>query len=81
MAVKITYKNRRCGTERRKAFTPHDGAERRSGDDRRKLEEKLKNLIQKSIVEQEKEKSFQTVRSSGGIIRRRKEEKEDPPAS
>ncbi len=83
MPVKVTYKNRRSGKDRRNQFTvsDYDGRERRNGEDRRKLEEKLKNLIQRSIEEKKKEKPPLPQQSSGGVIRRRKGDKEKPPAS
>ncbi len=46
--------------------------ERRSGLDRRKLDEKLKQLIAEDIKEQNKEKPAPTSSSSGTIILRKK---------
>ena len=78
MPVKITYKKSRSGADRRTGFTVYDGAERRSGEDRRKLEEKLKNMIQKNIEEQKKEPLPPPQQRSGGVIRRKKSEKGKP---
>ena len=48
MPVKIIYK-KRSNIDRRKSYSTYDGTERRSGVDRRKLEEKLKQLIESDI--------------------------------
>jgi hypothetical protein len=79
MPVKIIYKNRRSGSERRKRLSTHNGNERRGGVDRRKLDEKLKQMIENNIKDQDKEgqKAIQT--SSGNVILRRKGGKGKPP--
>jgi hypothetical protein len=76
MTVKTIYKNRRCGGDRRKFFSINNGTEKRSGVDRRKLDEKLKDMIEHNIKDQNKEKQTQKQPSSGNIIRRRKGEKD-----
>ena len=72
--VKIIYKNRRSDKDRRKSFPTDCVPERRSGLDRRKLDEKLKHLIKHSIKDQNKEKKTPTQPSSGKVILRKKGE-------
>jgi hypothetical protein len=79
MPVKIIYKNRRSDMDRRKSFSTYNGPERRSGIDRRKLEEKLKHLIESNVKDQNKEKQKLIQPSSGNVILRRKGEKDKPP--
>ena len=74
MRVKTIYKNRRSGGERRKYFSINNGTERRSGVDRRKLDKKLKEMVEHNIKDQNKE--IQTPQQQGNIIRRRKGEKD-----
>ncbi len=78
MPVKIIYKKRRSDTYRRKSFSIYNGPERRSGIDRRKLEEKLKHLIKDNAKDQNKDKQKFIRPSSGNIILRRKGEKNKP---
>ena len=49
MPVEIIYKNRRQGANRRKSLSTDQVSERRSGLERRKLDEKLKQLIESDI--------------------------------
>ena len=81
MPVKIIYKNRRSGSERRKRLSTHNGTERRSGVDRRKLDEKLKQMIENNIKDQDKDKdNHKTVLTgSGNVILRRKGGKDKSP--
>ncbi|UCD91304.1 MAG: hypothetical protein JSW04_07780 [Desulfobacterales bacterium] len=76
MTVKTIYKNRRCGSDRRKLFSINNGIEKRSGVDRRKLDEKLKDMIEHNIKDQNKEKQTPRQPKYGKIIRRRKGEKD-----
>jgi len=76
MTVKMIYKNRRCGRDRRKFFSLNKGTERRSDVDRRKLDKKLKDMVEHSIKSQNKEKRTPKQLSNGNIIRRRKGEKD-----
>ena len=76
MPVKIIYKNRRHDTDRRKSLVTDYVPEKRSGVDRRNLDEKLKHLIEHSISEQNKEKKTPTQPSSGKIILRKKGDKD-----
>ena len=78
MPVKIIYKNRRPDMDRRKSFSTYSGTERRSGVDRRKLEEKLKHLIENNVKDQNKEKQKFIPLSSGNVILRREGEKDKP---
>jgi len=75
MPVKIIYKNRRSDMDRRKSFSTYNGIERQSGVDRRKLEEKLKHLIENNVKDQNKEKQKTIQLSSGNVILKRKGEK------
>ncbi len=79
MPVKIIYKNKCSGTERRKSFSTYDGTERRSGVDQRKLDEKLKQMIANNIKDQDKENQKTAQTSSGNVILRRKGEKDKAP--
>ena len=72
--VKIIYKNRRSGKDRRKSISPNFVPERRSGLDRRKLDEKLKQLIENDIKGQSKEKKTPVQPSSSKVILRKKGE-------
>jgi hypothetical protein len=76
MTVKTIYKNRRCDRDRRKFFPINNGTERLSSVDRRKLDEKLKDMIEHNIKDQNKEKQTPKQPSYGNIIRRRKGEKD-----
>ena len=80
MPVEIIYKNRRQGDDRRKSLTTDHVPERRSGLDRRKLDEKLKQLIENNLKDQNKEKPTPTPAGSSKIILRKKNEAdpEDP---
>ncbi len=79
MSVKIIYKNKRSCITRRKSFSTYNSTERRSGVDRRKLEEKLKHLIENNVKDQNKEAKKLIQSSSSNVILRRKAEKEKPP--
>ena len=72
MPVEIIYKNRRQGADRRKSFSTDHLPEKRSGPDRRKLDEKLKQLIENNIKDPDKEKQTPTPSSSGTVILRKK---------
>ena len=72
MPVKVTYKNRRGDADRRKKFSTCDDTDRRSGVDRRKLDEKLKHLIEASAKDQNKKKPKPVQKSPGNVILRRK---------
>ena len=74
--VEIIYKNRRSGKDRRKAITPNFAPERRSGLDRRKLDEKLKHLIKHNIKDEKPEKKKPVQPRSGEVILRKKAEEE-----
>jgi hypothetical protein len=76
MPVEIIYKNRRQGTDRRKSLSTDHVPEKRSGLDRRKLDEKLKQLIQNNIKDQNKEKQRPTPSGSGTVILRKKSEED-----
>jgi hypothetical protein len=76
MTVKTIYKNRHCDRDRRKFFSKNNGTERRSGVDRRKLDEKLKDMIEHNIKDRNKEKQTPKQPSYGNIIRRRKGKKD-----
>ena len=65
--------------DRRKSFLPDNTTERRSGIDRRQLEEKLKHLIENNVKDQNKKKQKSIQSSSGKVILRRKGEKDKPP--
>lgn len=72
MPVKITYKNKRVDMDRRKNSSPEVDPERRSGLDRRKLDEKLKYLIEINDKDKNKKKPKPVKKSSGNVILRRK---------
>ena len=74
MPVEIIYKNRRKGGDRRQTLTPDHVPERRSGLDRRKLDEKLKQLIESDLKDQGKEKQAPAPSASGSVILRKKGE-------
>ena len=74
MPVEIIYKNRRQGDDRRKSFFTDHVPDKRSGLDRRKLDEKLKQLIENNIKDTDKEKQTLTPSSSGTVILRKKGE-------
>ncbi len=78
MPVKIIYKNRRSDMDRRKSSSTYNGTERQGGVHRRELEEKLKNLIENNVKDQNKEKQKLIQLSSGNVALRRKAEKEKP---
>ena len=80
MPVKIIYKNKRSDQDRRKGFSTYNGPERRSGEDRRRLEEKLKQMIEDKVKDQNKEKQKTTHLGSGNVIIRRKGDKHKPPS-
>ena len=75
MTVKTIYKNRRSDRDRRKFFSINNSTERRSSVDRRKLNKKLKEMVEHNIKDQNKEKQTPQQSSRGNIIRRRKGEK------
>lgn len=75
MPVKVIYKNRRTDTDRRKEYATYNDPERRSGIDRRKLDEKLKHLMEAEAKDQEKRKPKPVHKSPGNVIIRRKGEK------
>lgn len=77
MPVKVIYKNKRGGTDRRKNFSTCDDTERRNGVDRRKLDEKLKHLIEASDKDQNKKKPKPVKKSPGNVILRRKSKKKE----
>ena len=72
MPVEIIYKNRRQGNDRRKSVPADHAPERRSGLERRKLDEKLKQLIESDLKDPGKEKQTPTPSSSGPVILRKK---------
>ena len=72
MPVEIIYKNKRQGADRRKSLPTDQVPERRSGLERRKLDEKLKQLIESDLKDQNKEKLTPTSSSSGTVILRKK---------
>ena len=72
MPVEIIYKNRRQGTDRRKSVPVDHAPERRSGLERRKLDEKLKQLIESDLKDLSKEKQTPALSSSGPVILRKK---------
>lgn len=72
MPVKVTYKNRRGDVDRREKFSTSYDTERRSGVDRRKLDEKLKHLIEANAKEKIKRKPKPIKKSPGNVILRRK---------
>lgn len=74
MPIEIIYKNRRKGTARRKTTSVNHVPERRSGLDRRKLDERLKQLIQNNNKEPNKEKQKPLTSDSGRVILRKKSE-------
>ncbi|MDF1590342.1 MAG: hypothetical protein P1P89_02410 [Desulfobacterales bacterium] len=74
MPVEIIYKNRRQGADRRKSLSTDQVPERRSGLDRRKLDEKLKQLIESDLKDQSKERQAPTPTSSGLVILRKKDD-------
>jgi hypothetical protein len=77
MPVKVIYKNKRGGTDRRKNFSTCDDTERRNGVGRRKLDEKLKHLIEASDKDQNKKKPKPVKKSPGNVILRRKSKKKE----
>ncbi len=76
MTVNVIYKNRRNGKDRRQLSSRYNGIERRSGVDQRKLDEKLKHMLEQKIEDQKKEKQIIIQPDSGNIIRRRKGKKD-----
>lgn len=70
MPVKIIYKNKRHGTDRREGTHAYQGTDRRSGMDRRKLDEKLKHMLKSNMKEKEKQRPIQ--QGSGKVVRRKK---------
>ncbi|MEW6673113.1 MAG: hypothetical protein AB1427_15520 [Thermodesulfobacteriota bacterium] len=72
MPVEIIYKNRRQGPDRRKVLSTDHVPERRSGLDRRKLDEKLKQLIENDLKDAPGEKQTTAPSGSGSIILRKK---------
>lgn len=74
MPVKITYKNRRADMNRRKNLSTDVDPERRSGLGRRKLDEKLKHLIEINVKDQDEKKSKPVQKKPGNVILRRKGE-------
>ena len=72
MPVKVIYKNRRGDADRRKKFSTCDDTDRRSGVERRKLDEKLKHLIEASAKNQNKKKPKPVKKSPGNVVLRRK---------
>jgi len=78
MPVKVIYKNRRADMDRRKRFSTNNDPERRSGVDRRKLEAKLKHLMDINLKDQNKKKPKPVHQNSGNVILRRKGKKDKP---
>jgi len=78
MPVKVIYKNRRADMDRRKHFSTHDDPERRSGVDRRKLDQKLKHLIEANAKDKNRKKPKPLQKSPGNVIIRRKGKKDRP---
>ena len=74
MPVEIIYKNRRQGADRRNFPATDHAPERRSGPDRRKLEEKLKQLLENDMKNPNKEKQPSTSSRSAAVILRKKDE-------
>lgn len=72
MPVEIIYKNKRQGADRRKCLLTDHVPERRDGPDRRKLDEKLKQLIENNMKDPVKEKQTPTPSISGMVILRKK---------
>ncbi len=58
--------------DRRKNFSKYNDPERRSGLDRRKLEAKLKQMIEVQEKDQNKKKQKPIQKGSGNVILRRK---------
>ena len=81
MPVKIIYKKRRTDMDRRKSFSIYNDTERRSGVDRRKLDEKLKHLIENNAKDQNKKKQNLIQQRSGNVILRREGEKDKPSSA
>ncbi|MBU0993543.1 MAG: hypothetical protein KJ737_13690 [Proteobacteria bacterium] len=71
MDIKVIRKNRRK-KDRRKKKGPYNGPERRSGKDRRKLDEKLHLLIEENEKKQAIQDRIKSQSGAGSIIRRRK---------
>ncbi len=76
MTVNVIYRNRRSGEDRRQLSSGYNGIERRSGVDQRRLDEKLKHMIEQKIRDQKKEEQIIIQPGSGNIIRRRKGKKD-----
>jgi len=72
MPVKIIYKNKRHSTDRREDTHAYQGIEKRSGMNRRKLDEKLKHMLESNMKDIEKEKQRPIQKGSGKVIRRKK---------
>lgn len=60
--------------DRRKNFPTYNDPERRNGLGRRKLDEKLKHLIEINVKDQNKKKPKPVQKSPGNVILRRKGE-------
>jgi hypothetical protein len=73
MPVEIIYKNRRQGADRRNFPAADHAPDRRNGPDRRKLDEKLKQLLENNMKNPNKEKPT-TPSSSTAVILRKKGE-------
>lgn len=71
MDIKIIRKNRRK-KDRRKTNGSYHGPERRSGNDRRNLEERLQELIEENKKNQSIQERIKSRSGNGNVIRRRK---------
>ena len=72
MNIKIIRKNRRKQDRRQKMDPNYHGPERRSGKDRRKLDEKLQRLLEENAKKQSVTDKISSRSGTGNIIRRRK---------
>ena len=72
MNIKIIRKNRRKQDRRQHTDTNYPGPERRSGKDRRKLDEKLQRLLEENEKKQSVADRLNSRSGTGNIIRRRK---------
>lgn len=73
MTTEIVRKSR-SKKDRRQSKEPYHGPERRSGKDRRKLDKRLKQLIDENEKKQAVTKRIKFQSGKGNVIRRRKNE-------
>lgn len=76
MDVTVIRKNRRAGKDRRQNKGGYTGPERRSGEDRRELDDRLHEMIEKEQKEKESKNRSHSPSGNGRIIRRRKNQKD-----